>query len=567
MSAISPAPLDRALAAAGVAAEHVEAARRKAGVDGDLGAQLEALAGLPQRSFAELQARSLGLPFSDSVDADRIDPQLLTRVSMQQCRRGRMLPLALEPGRLVVATADPFRVGPLDDLRALFGVEIDPIVVPAPVLTDAIHRSFDRAADVASSLVDDMEGEGSLAARAAELNEAPDLLESEDAAPVIRLVNSVIFQAAKDGASDIHIEPFERTTSIRFRIDGMLIEMLAPPRRIHAALVSRIKVMASMNIAEKRLPQDGGIRTRVAGREIDIRVSTVPTAFGERVVMRLLDRSSTLFGLEELGLSTANIVTLRRLIRQSHGIVLVTGPTGSGKTTTLYAALSEINSPEKNIITIEDPIEYQLRGIGQIQVNPKIDLTFASGLRSVLRQDPDVIMVGEIRDVETARIAIQAALTGHLVFSTLHTNDSFSAFTRLLDMGIEPFLVSSSVIGILAQRLVRKLCPSCSLTADPRDPTLLELGIARDPGAARTAGPGCENCRSSGYHGRLAISELLVTDDVVRGGVMERADAATMRERAITRGMRAIRSDGADKVRAGLTSAAEILRVTSEDGE
>jgi len=568
VSAPSPAPLDRVLAAAGIAVEHIEGARRKAGPDGDFGAQLEALAGFPQRSFAQLQADALGLPFADTIDADSIQPQLLGQVSMQQCRRGRILPLTLEDGCLKVATADPFRVGPLDDLRALFGVEIDPVVVPAPVLTAAIHRSFDRAADAASTLMDDMEGVGPLAARAAELNEAPDLLESEDAAPVIRLVNSVIFQAAKDGASDIHIEPFERVTSIRFRIDGMLTEMLAPPRRIHAALVSRIKVMASMNIAEKRLPQDGGIRTRVAGREVDIRVSTVPTAFGERVVMRLLNRSSTVLGLEELGLSAANIVTLRRLIRQSHGIVLVTGPTGSGKTTTLYAALSEINSPDKNIITIEDPIEYQLRGVGQIQVNPKIELTFASGLRSVLRQDPDVIMVGEIRDVETARIAIQAALTGHLVFSTLHTNDAFSAFTRLLDMGIEPFLVSSSVIGILAQRLVRKLCPSCSVPVDPRDPTLVELGIVpHKAGAVRAAGEGCDNCRSTGYRGRLAISEILVTDDVVRSAVMERTDAATLRDRAIARGMNPIRGDGADKVCAGLTSASEVLRVTTEDGE
>ena len=347
-------------------------------------------------------------------------------------------------------------------------------------------------------------------------------------------------------------------------------EVLAPPRRLHAAVVSRIKVMARMNIAEKRLPQDGGIRTRVAGRELDIRVSTVPTAFGERVVMRLLDRSATLLGLEESGIAGDNLAALRRLIQQSHGIVLVTGPTGSGKTTTLYAALSEINSPDKNIITIEDPIEYQLRGIGQIQVNPKIDLSFASGLRSVLRQDPDVIMVGEIRDVETARIAIQAALTGHLVFSTLHTNDSFSAITRLLDMGIEPFLVSSSVIGIVAQRLVRRLCPQCSVPVDrqrPADPTMIELGVAANPGAARMPGPGCEACRNSGYRGRLALSEVLVTDDELRTGIMERTDASTLQGRAIARGMKTMRDDGAAKVRAGLTSAAEVLRVTTEDAE
>ena len=542
-------------------------ARRKAGADGEFAAQLEAVAGVASTRLAEIQAEALGLSVAESIDLAAIAPDVLARVSMQQCRRGRMLPVALEAGRLVVATSDPFRVGPLDDLRVLYGVEIDPVVVPEPALLDAVNRAFDFAAGAAADVVDDLRGTGSLADTAAELSEAPDLLEAEDAAPIIRLVNSLIFQAAKDGASDIHIEPFERVSSIRFRIDGIMSEVLAPPRRLHAAIVSRIKVMARMNIAEKRLPQDGGIRTRVAGREVDIRVSTVPTAFGERVVLRLLDRSATLLGLEESGIAGDNLTQLRRLIHQSHGIVLVTGPTGSGKTTTLYAALSEINSADKNIITIEDPIEYQLRGIGQIQVNPKIELSFASGLRSVLRQDPDVIMVGEIRDVETARIAIQAALTGHLVFSTLHTNDSFSAITRLLDMGIEPFLVSSSVIGIGAQRLVRRLCPQCSVPATPSDPTMIELGITTRLGSARMPGPGCDACRNSGYRGRLALSEMLVTDDALRAGIMERTDAATLQSRAVAQGMKTMRDDGAAKVRAGLTSASEVLRVTAEDAE
>ncbi len=559
--------LDRALAAAGIDAGLVARARGKATENGEFARALEQAAGVSPARLAEIQADALGLPHAEGVDAAAIAPEVLARVSMQQCRRGRVLPVALEEGRLLVATSEPFRVGPLDDLRVVYGVEIDPVVVPEPALLDAVNRAFDLAANAAADVVSELGGAGSLAERAAELSEAQDLLESEDAAPIIRLVNSLIYQAAKDGASDIHIEPFERASSIRFRIDGIMNEVLTPPRRLHAAVVSRIKVMARMNIAEKRLPQDGGIRTRVAGRELDIRVSTVPTAFGERVVMRLLDRSATLLGLEESGIAGDNLAALRRLIHQSHGIVLVTGPTGSGKTTTLYAALSEINSPDKNIITIEDPIEYQLRGIGQIQVNPKIDLSFASGLRSVLRQDPDVIMVGEIRDVETARIAIQAALTGHLVFSTLHTNDSFSAITRLVDMGIEPFLVSSSVIGIVAQRLVRRLCPSCSIPADPRDPTMIELGLAREPGGARSPGAGCDSCRGSGYRGRLAVSEMLVTDDELRTGIMERTDAATLQARATRRGMRTMREDGAAKVRAGVTSAAEVLRVTAEDAE
>jgi general secretion pathway protein E len=565
MPDLTTTPLDRALVAAGIDAAVLASARSKAGADGDFARALEQMTGVGPLRLAEIQADALGLPRAEAVDFLAISPEVLARVSMQQCRRGRVLPVAVEDGRLLVATSDPFRVGPLDDLRVVYGLEVDPVVVPEPALLEAVNRAFDLAADAAADVVGELGGGGSLAQSAAELSEAPDLLEAEDAAPIIRLVNSLIYQAAKDGASDIHIEPFERNSSIRFRVDGIMNEVLAPPRRLHAAVVSRIKVMARMNIAEKRLPQDGGIRTRVAGRELDIRVSTVPTAFGERVVMRLLDRSATLLGLEESGIAGDNLTALRRLIQQSHGIVLVTGPTGSGKTTTLYAALSEINSPDKNIITIEDPIEYQLRGIGQIQVNPKIELSFASGLRSVLRQDPDVIMVGEIRDAETARIAIQAALTGHLVFSTLHTNDSFSAITRLLDMGIEPFLVSSSVIGIVAQRLVRRLCPACSVAANPADPTIVELGVAHALSGARTAGAGCDGCRGSGYRGRLALSEVLVTDDELRTGIMERTDAATLQQRAVRRGFKTMRDDGAAKVRGALTSAGEVLRVTAED--
>jgi general secretion pathway protein E len=556
--------LEERLAREGVAADALARARARAGDGAELAAALEAEAGLAPARWAAVLADSLGLVAIDRLDGSAIAPELLGPISMQYCRRNHVLPLHLADGVLEVATSDPMASGPIDDLQVLYGCEIEPVVVTPALLAEGINRAFDRAASMSGTLAAEIEEASPLAARAAELAEAPDLLESDDEAPIIRLVNSVIFQAAKDGASDIHIEPFERNTSIRFRVDGLLVEMLAPPRRVHAALVSRIKVMASMNIAERRLPQDGSIRTRVGGREVDIRVSTLPTAFGERVVMRLLDRSSNVLGLEELGLVGRDLETMRRLARQSHGIVLVTGPTGSGKTTTLYAVLSEINSVEKNIITIEDPIEYQLRGVGQIQVNPKIELTFASGLRSILRQDPDVIMVGEIRDAETAQIAIQAALTGHLVFSTLHTNDSFSAVTRLLDMGVEPFLVSSSVIGIAAQRLVRRLCAQCSKPADPALAGLDRLGID-DPGQAREPGAGCNACRGSGYKGRLAISELLAVDDDVRASIMARTDGASLREKMVARGMRTIRADGAAKVRAGLTSVAEVLRVTTAD--
>jgi general secretion pathway protein E len=560
--------IDHLLLRAGLKREDIDRARRDAVDDGDLGSHLEAVAKLPQGRFAALVAEHLGLPFSPDV-TEEPDIELLKGLSLQFCRRHRVLPLRLHEARVTVATSAPFDAEPLGDLRVHFGKDVAPVLVPAPVLRDAITRAFDRASSNNQALVEGFDAHHAIEVEEERL-EVPDLLEADDEAPIIRLVNGMIFRAAKDGASDIHVEPFERNTSIRYRIDGLLAEVLTVPRRIHGSIVSRIKVMAAMNVAEKRLPQDGGIRTRVSGREIDIRVSTLPTSFGERVVMRLLDRSSTLLGLEELGLSGGNLESFRRLIHQSHGIVLVTGPTGSGKTTTLYAALSEINSTEKNIITIEDPVEYQLPGVGQIQVNPKIDLTFAAGLRSILRQDPDVIMVGEIRDAETARIAIQAALTGHLVFSTLHTNDSFSAITRLLDMGIEAFLVSSSVIGILAQRLVRRLCPSCSLPVTSAESGMSELGLGYllgDNSRVRSAGPGCPVCRNSGHKGRTLVQELLVMDDTIRGYVMKQTDAATIRDVCVARGMPTVRDDGVDRIRAGVTSVEEVLRVTSAELE
>jgi general secretion pathway protein E len=561
--------VDNLLLRAGVTREQIERARRQSSDGNDFAAELEKVSGLSQNRFAALVAERLGLPFSPDLDEEEADLELPQKLGVQYCRRNRILPLREAAGRLRVATSAPATIGPLDDVRVVYGREVDPVVVPAPALQETITRVFDRAAAMSSNLMEGFEDDQAISLEGGEL-EVPDLLDADDEAPIIRLVNNVIFQAAKDGASDIHIEPFERSSTVRFRIDGMLVDVLTPPRRIHAALVSRIKVMASLNIAEKRLPQDGSIRTRVARRDLDVRVSSLPTSFGERVVMRLLDRSSTLMGLEELGMVGANLESLRRLINQSHGIVLVTGPTGSGKTTTLYAALSEINSTDKNIITIEDPVEYQLAGVGQIQVNPKIELTFAAGLRSILRQDPDVIMVGEIRDGETARIAIQAALTGHLVLSTLHTNDSFSAVTRLLDMGIEPFLVSSSVIGILAQRLVRRVCPQCSRSVDAAESGLAELGLGYmlgDNSRLRSDGRGCEACRNTGFRGRTALHELLLMDDTVRSYVMQSSDAASIREICTARGMPTLRDDGADKVRTGVTSVAEVLRVTAADVE
>src|SRR5213593_1585224 len=411
------------------------------------------------------------------------------------------LPFARDAAGLAVALADPAALAALDDLRLLYRAPLRPLVVPAPALRDAITRAYDATARSAADTMDAIEGER-LDLIASELDEPPDLLEAGDDTPVIRLVNALLAQAVKGGASDIHIAPWERGLVVRFRTDGLLHDVLAPPARLAATIASRVKIMAGLDIAERRLPQDGRIRVRVAGRDIDVRVSIVPTAFGERLALRLLDRASALLELTDLGLAPATARALERVLGQSHGIILVTGPTGSGKTTTLYAALRRLATGERNIMTIEDPIEYQLRGIGQIQASSRIGLTFAAGLRAVLRQDPDVILVGEIRDRETAEIALQAALTGHLVFSTLHTNDACGAVTRLLDMDVEPFLISSSVLAVMAQRLLRRVCDGC-------------------------AGTGC-----TGYRGRTAIHELLVVDDPVRALVMDRADASAIRRHA-----------------------------------
>ncbi|HEY7710964.1 MAG TPA: ATPase, T2SS/T4P/T4SS family, partial [Candidatus Entotheonella sp.] len=374
--------------------------------------------------------------------------------------------------------------------------------------------------------------------------------------------------AVQDRASDIHLEPFERSLKVRYRIDGVLHEVLTPHKRLQSAITSRLKIMADLNIAEKRLPQDGRIAIRVRNKDVDIRVSVLPTAFGERLVLRLLDKSDAILRLDDIGFAPKVFDLYTRLISRSHGIILVTGPTGSGKSTTLYATLQRINSPEVNIITVEDPIEYQLEGIGQTQVNAKIDLTFANGLRSILRQDPDIIMIGEIRDRETAEIAMQSSLTGHLVFSTLHTNDAASAVTRLLDMGIEPFLISSSVLAMMAQRLVRVLCPACREPVKPDADTLRELGLTMDDclavGGHLYHGRGCDRCRGTGYRGRMGIYELLPLDDTIRPLVMQQANASTIRSMAIERGMDTLLQDGAQKVLQGLTTAEELLRVTQE---
>jgi general secretion pathway protein E len=554
-----------------VSQQDLDKARERKKPGQELAEALVEMGALEPQRLSRALAQQYRLPFQAHLDEHALDSNLVAKVPINYAKKNCLLPIATDGRTLTVAIADPANFEPLDDLRLLFGQQIEPVVTPADVITNTINRAYDRATTTtAHDLMIDLDEER-LEQVASELsNEPRDLLESDDAAPIIKLVNGLLAQAVKDRASDIHVEPFERQLVVRFRVDGMLYDVLTPPQRFQAAISSRIKVMSGLNIAEKRLPQDGRIRLRIAGRDIDVRVSTIPTAFGERIVLRLLDRAQTLVGLDldKLGFTGENLRRMETLIHQSHGIILVTGPTGSGKTTTLYAALSRINSPEKNIITIEDPIEYQLHGVGQMQVNPKIELTFANGLRSILRQDPNVIMVGEIRDGETAEIAIHAALTGHLVFSTLHTNDSFGALTRLVDMGIEPFLVSSSIIAVIAQRLVRLVCTNCREPYQPTAEQLVRMGLSPDEKVDpiyRPGAKGCKACRSTGYRGRLCIHELMLMDDEVRGLVMKNADASTIRRACVSKGMTLLRQDGAARVLAGQTTIEELLRVTQED--
>src|SRR5579863_10286853 len=554
-----------------VSAQDLDKARQRKKPGQELADVLVEMGALEPQRLARALAQEYRLPFQAHIDEISLDSKLVSKIPINYAKKNRLIPIAQDDGAMTVAVADPGNYEPLDDLRVLFGVRVNAVVAPSEVIVEAINRVYDRAAATsAEDLMIDL-GEERLDVVANELASEPlDLLESDDSAPIIKLVNGILSQAVKDRASDIHIEVFETELVVRFRVDGMLYDVISPPKRFQPAITSRIKVMAGLNIAEKRLPQDGRIRLRVAGRDIDIRVSTIPTAFGERIVLRLLDRAQALvdLNLDRLGFTGENLTRVDRLIRQSHGIILATGPTGSGKTTSLYACLARINSPEKNIITIEDPIEYQLRGIGQMQVNPKIDLTFASGLRSILRQDPDVIMVGEIRDSETAEIAIHAALTGHLVFSTLHTNDSFGALTRLVDMGIEPFLVSSSILAVLAQRLVRTVCPTCREAYTPTATELARIGVRPEAVKGpiyRPATSGCRACRGTGYRGRTAIQELMLMDDEVRELVMQKADAATIRRACTAHGMTLLRHNGAERILLGETTVEELLRVTQED--
>ncbi len=492
----------------------------------------------------------------------RVDVHLLREVPFFFARNNLVLPVRRTSDALVAVVADDNGLLAARDLAARFGVRLDPQRAPAGAVIDAINRLYGQAG-TAEEVMERIAGED-LSAVATEFEKPRDLLELTEDAPIIRLLNALFLQAVKEKASDIHVEPYEKDLEVRLRVDGILHRVLSPPKIIQEALLSRIKIMAELDIAEKRLPQDGRIRLLIGGQDIDIRVSVVPTIYGERAVLRLLNRRQGVLGLHEVGLDPEEAGRLASLLARTSGILLVTGPTGSGKTTTLYAALNRIFTDEKNIITVEDPVEYQLKGIGQIQVNPRHGLTFATGLRSILRQDPDIIMIGEIRDRETAEIAIQASLTGHLVLSTLHTNDAPTAVTRLLDMGVEPFLVASSLVAVLAQRLVRTVCPACREAYVPPAAEQAYLSSAAD---RLFRGAGCAECRQSGYLGRTGIFELLVVSPEVRQMVTSRRDALLIRKQAVAEGMRTLYGDGIRKLLQGQTTLAEVLRVThGEEG-
>ncbi|MBU4316782.1 MAG: type II secretion system ATPase GspE [Proteobacteria bacterium] len=527
--------------------------------------------------LSELQyLEALGLfyhiPFQPNLVLENLDTTFTQKVPIQFLRKYQMVPLAMAltpddktqllPERKIAVT-EPIHFHALDDLVQIMRWDDYTLTLSTKTaIASAINMAFDLGRDSAEELVQNMEENEGIVID--EFQSTADLLDDTSDAPIIKLVNHIISQSTKARASDIHIEPYQDSFKVRYRVDGILYDLLAPPKRIQAALTSRIKVMAKMNIAEKRLPQDGRIDVKIGNQEIDIRVSTIPTSFGERVVLRLLNKSSSLIGLPELGLSPERLSVLEKLVKSPNGIILVTGPTGSGKTTSLYAILSSLNKPDINIITIEDPVEYRLRGISQIQVNPKIDLTFAKGLRSIVRQDPDIILVGEIRDRETAEIAVQSALTGHLVFSTLHTNDSASAITRLVDIDVEPFLIASSVLGVVAQRLIRTLCQFCKEPFTPDDFAIESLGLAPDQAkdAVFYRPKGCPQCVHTGYKGRIGIFEIMVMESNLKSLILRNFDANRIKQEALKNKMVTLREDGLEKIFKGITSMEEVIRVT-----
>jgi general secretion pathway protein E len=574
------------VARCGVAPDSIERALvRQREEGGLLGEVLVRLKLIDEDQLALALSIQSEIPYlRDLPRADDIPAELIDNVAISFARSRLVLPIGRDAsGRVIVAIADPHAVDVIDAVGVLLREPVEPVVASAAKIADHINKTYSRLRGGAEleegHKKDDDESEEFHS------EELVDMLDASDEAPIIRWVNSLMFQAAKEGASDIHIRPGEKDIVVRNRVDGVLREAKRAPKKFQPSIIARVKIMAGLNIAEKRLPQSGRIRRKMAGKDIDMRVETAPTAGGESVTIRLLDRSSVLLGLADIGFAADHLETIDGIIKRPHGILLVTGPTGSGKTTTLYACLAEINAPDINILTVEDPVEYQLEGISQTQVNSKIDLTFASGLRSFLRQDPDVIMVGEIRDRETAEVAITASLTGHLVFSTVHTNDAAGGITRLIDMGIEPFLVASSLVGLLAQRLVRKPCYECARPVHPSEEVLRELGL--DPNTFFAGGyhfpavkgehppppgtvyepVGCNACGQLGYRSRTGIYELLMVNDAVRRLCLDKADAGQIRNAAVEAGMVTLRLDGARKVVQGMTTPEEVMLMTAESGD
>ncbi len=516
---------------------------------------------LSRSRLYEMLAEELNLPYVD-LNSYRFDAEVLAMISAELCRKHQFVPLFRVNDRLSIATARPDDIAALDELHRTAKMEISPVVADPEAIRTVISQRYQpepsSALDAAAVVC-----EADVALRFIEAEQTRRCLEDlASEAPVVRFVNSLLEQAVAERASDVHIEPNEHELRVRSRVDGLLRETGRFPTRLHAAVVSRVKILAGMDISDRRRPQDGRFDFRVASRELDVRVSTFPTIWGENIVMRLLDKSASTLRLTELGLDEATASRFERVLRQPHGIILVTGPTGSGKTTTLYSMLTELNSEERNIITLEDPVEYRLPRIRQCQVSPKAGVTFASGLRSILRQDPDVILVGEIRDAETAEIAFQSALTGHLVLSTLHTNDAASTLTRLLDMNLEPFLVSSSILAVLAQRLCRRVCQQCR--EEYRPAVELTTRLRLNPEVRLVRGRGCSACSGRGYRGRLGIFELLTMNPAIRQMIMTRQSAEEIREQAVKQGMRTLREDALAKAQSGLTTVEEVLRVTQD---
>ena len=573
----------------GLSEDHLaEAQRIKAEKGGNIGQILVNQNHLSETQLLEALKTQYDLPFWPKLPFDHAGIDFTANVPIQFLKKYVIVPFEcrksvsaadcglapadkttankeLYPPGIIIAIKDPSNFQALDDLIRILNLDDYRIVLSTQdAILSAINLQYDLRRDSAQQLVQDMEENG--ASIISEIEETEDLLDNTSEAPIIKLVNHIISQSIKARASDIHFEPYQNSITVRYRVDGILYDLLTPPKWIQPALISRVKVMAKMNIAEKRLPQDGRFEVKIGDQDIDCRVSTIPTAFGERVVLRLLNKSGSLLELPDIGLTPARLKLLKKLVTSPNGIILVTGPTGSGKTTTLYAVLSSINKPDINIITIEDPIEYQINGISQIQVNPKIDLTFARGLRSIVRQDPDVILVGEIRDRETAEIAVQSALTGHLVFSTLHTNDSATAITRLVDIGVEPFLISSSVLAVVAQRLVRILCDECKQRYIPNDIYLKSIGVSPNHFNKRNIykAVGCENCIHTGYRGRLGIFEIMVLTERLKSVILKTFDSNLIKNEALQDKMITLRNDGLQKVLDGKTTIEEVLRVTQK---